>query len=64
MPVVEAPTGITLFEPDKAPGDMAWSEAYCDRRLFRIHPRGGHFAPAEEPELLVDDIRETFRPLR
>jgi microsomal epoxide hydrolase len=27
-------------------------------------PRGGHFAAAEEPDLLVEDLREFFRPLR
>jgi hypothetical protein len=27
-------------------------------------PRGGHFAPMEEPQLLVDDIRNFFRMLR
>jgi hypothetical protein len=27
-------------------------------------PSGGHFAPMEEPELLVRDIRDFFRPLR
>lgn len=27
-------------------------------------PRGGHFAALEESELLVDDIRRFFRPLR
>jgi len=27
-------------------------------------PRGGHFAAMEEPELLVEDIRAFFRPLR
>ena len=27
-------------------------------------PRGGHFAALEEPELLAQDIREFFRPLR
>ena len=26
--------------------------------------RGGHFAAAEEPELIVDDLRAFFRPLR
>ena len=64
MPVVEAPTGITYFAPDKPPGDMAWTETYFNRRLYRVHPSGGHFAPAEEPELLVEDIREMFRPAR
>jgi len=27
-------------------------------------PRGGHFAAAEEPDLIVEDLREFFRPLR
>jgi hypothetical protein len=27
-------------------------------------PSGGHFAPAEEPERLVEDLRAFFRPLR
>jgi hypothetical protein len=26
--------------------------------------RGGHFAAAEEPELVVEDLRAFFRPLR
>jgi len=27
-------------------------------------PRGGHFAAMEEPELLAEDVRTFFRPLR
>jgi len=27
-------------------------------------PRGGHFAAMEGPELLVEDVRAFFRPLR
>jgi len=27
-------------------------------------PRGVHFAAMEEPELLVEDLRAFFRPLR
>lgn len=61
MPVIEAPTGITLFEPDKPPGDMEWMAEYFNRQLFRVHQRGGHFAPAEEPDRLIEDIREMFR---
>jgi pimeloyl-ACP methyl ester carboxylesterase len=64
MPVVEAPTGITLFEPDKPPGDMEWSHDYYNRQFYRSHPSGGHFAPAEEPGALVEDIREMFRSSR
>jgi hypothetical protein len=27
-------------------------------------PRGGHFAAHEQPQLLADDIRRFFEPLR
>jgi pimeloyl-ACP methyl ester carboxylesterase len=27
-------------------------------------PRGGHFAALEEPDLLVNDVREFFRTMR
>ena len=64
MPQIEAPTGISLFAPDKGPGDMEWTSSYANRRQQRVHPRGGHFAPAEEPELIVEDLRDMFRPDR
>ncbi len=64
MPVVEAPTGITLFEPDKPPGPMDWTASYYNQTFFRVHPEGGHFAPAEEPAAVVEDIREMFRSSR
>lgn len=63
MPVVSAPTGITLFEPDMAPVDMSWSEHYCHCVQTRVHPSGGHFAAAEEPEILVKDLCDMFRQL-
>jgi pimeloyl-ACP methyl ester carboxylesterase len=61
MPVVEAPTGITFFAPDKPPGEMEWTESYYNRRFLRVHPSGGHFAPAEESEAVVADLRDMFR---
>jgi pimeloyl-ACP methyl ester carboxylesterase len=33
-------------------------------RRYTAMPRGGHFAALEEPDLLVEDIRAFFRPLR
>jgi len=64
MPVVKAPTGITLFKPDMAPGDLSWSETYYNRVFYRVHEKGGHFAPAEEPATIVTDIRDMFRQFR
>jgi hypothetical protein len=38
-------------------------EAY-DLRLHHVSSRGGHFAAAEQPETIVNDLRTMFRPLR
>ncbi len=64
-PLVEAPTGISIFTRDMPPG-ASWDNLSSDFNLqfFREHDRGGHFAPAEQPETLVTDLRDSFRPLR
>jgi len=33
-------------------------------KLWTYHEKGGHFPAAEEPKLLVDDLRTFFRPMR
>jgi pimeloyl-ACP methyl ester carboxylesterase len=64
-PFIEAPTGVSIFLPD-VPIPLSAEELArdCDLRFRREHARGGHFAPAEEPEAVVTDIRDFFRPLR
>jgi pimeloyl-ACP methyl ester carboxylesterase len=37
---------------------------YTDIRRWTRMPKGGHFAALEQPELLAEEIREFFRPLR
>jgi pimeloyl-ACP methyl ester carboxylesterase len=64
MPMVNAPMGISVFERDKAPGPSDWVHDVYDVRLLRVHERGGHFSAFEVPDLIVGDIRDTFRPLR
>ncbi len=65
VPFIEAPTGVSIFLPDvpipPSADDLARD---CDLRFRREHASGGHFAPAEEPEAVVADIRDFFRPLR
>jgi pimeloyl-ACP methyl ester carboxylesterase len=63
-PVVEAPTGVGLFQKEVVLMPRRWAECYYDLRRWTVMPRGGHFAPMEEPELLVEDVRAFFRPLR
>ena len=41
-----------------------WAEAQYNITHWTEMPRGGHFAAMEQPELLVEDLREFFRPLR
>ena len=62
-PVVEAPTGVGVFK-DVMMYPRSWAERYYNLKQFTTMPRGGHFAPMEEPELLVADIRRFFRGLR
>jgi microsomal epoxide hydrolase len=62
---VELPTGYARFPADLSPPPpRAWIERAFSLRRFTEMPRGGHFAALEAPDLLVEDIREFFRPLR
>lgn len=64
QPVVEAPTGISFMVPDSGPGPSEQHKAYYNLVYTRQHEQGGHFAPAEEPQRIIEDIRATFRHLR
>jgi pimeloyl-ACP methyl ester carboxylesterase len=61
---VSVPTAIAhlpkevLFPPRK------WVERGYNVQRWSEMPHGGHFAAWEEPELLAEDIRAFFRPLR
>ncbi len=62
---VETPTGFAAFPADLAPPPpREWIERAYNLRRHTIMPKGGHFAALEEPDLLVEDIRAFFRPLR
>jgi hypothetical protein len=64
LPTLRAPTGIAVFpkELQHVPRELA--EKYANLVHWSEFPRGGHFAPSEEPEMLVEDLRTFFRPLR
>ncbi len=62
---VEVPTAFAAFPADLAPAPpKAWIERCYDLRRHTVMRSGGHFAALEEPKVLVEDIREFFRPLR
>lgn len=63
-PVVEAPTAVAVFLKEVILMPHKWAERYYNLKRWTVMPSGGHFAPMEEPERLVDDIRAFFRTLR
>jgi pimeloyl-ACP methyl ester carboxylesterase len=60
----DVPTAFALFPKDISHPPREWAERFFNVQRWTDMPRGGHFAAMEEPELLVDDIRAFFRPLR
>jgi len=58
------PAAIARFPKDILPAPREWAERWFNVQQWTAMPRGGHFAAMEEPELLVEDLRAFFRPLR
>jgi pimeloyl-ACP methyl ester carboxylesterase len=60
---VRVPTALAVFPhmliPEGEP-PREWAERLYDIRRWTVMPRGGHFAPAEEPELVARDIAAFF----
>ena len=61
---IDVPTGYAEFPHEILHPPRAWAERAFDLRRWTRMPRGGHFAALEAPDLLADDIRAFFRPLR
>lgn len=63
--VIDVPTGFAVFPRDLLMMPRAMAAQLTDLRRFKVMPRGGHFAPAEQPQLVVDELRSFFaRPRR
>jgi pimeloyl-ACP methyl ester carboxylesterase len=63
---VAVPTGVAVFPHEFVPeGEppREWAERLYDVRRWTVQPRGGHFAPAEEPLLVARDIAAFFAAL-
>ena len=64
--LVKVPTGIAIFANtfvDEGTPPREWAERLYNVRRWTPMPRGGHFAPAEEPELLAREIVALFARL-
>lgn len=64
IPVVEAPTGIGVFLEEVILFPRQWAERYYNLQHWTKMQSGGHFAPMEEPQALIEDLRKFYRPLR
>ena len=62
---IQVPMGYAEFPREilRPPRSLA-EKMYADIRRWSKMPKGGHFAALEQPELLAQEIREFFRPLR
>jgi pimeloyl-ACP methyl ester carboxylesterase len=63
---VRTPTAIAVFANsyvDEGEPPREWAERLYNVRRWTRMPKGGHFAPAEEPEALAHDIIAYFRAL-
>jgi microsomal epoxide hydrolase len=61
---VTVPTACALFPREITTPPRKWVEARYNLVRWTPMPRGGHFAALEQPDLLVNDVREFFRGLR
>jgi pimeloyl-ACP methyl ester carboxylesterase len=61
---VTVPTACALFPREISTPPRKWVEARYNLVRWTPMPRGGHFAALEQPELLVNDVREFFRTIR
>ncbi|MDQ7907497.1 epoxide hydrolase [Phytohabitans sp. ZYX-F-186] len=62
---VRVPVGASIFPAEVPRTSRRWAaRRYPDIRYWAEHDRGGHFPALEVPDLLVQDLRAFFRPLR
>ena len=62
---VPLPTGVSAFRYEIYQAPESWTrKAYPHLVFYRSHDVGTHFAAWEQPELLTEDLRDTFRSVR
>jgi pimeloyl-ACP methyl ester carboxylesterase len=62
---VSVPVAVSAFPDELYQAPRSWAErAYPKLIFYKTHDKGGHFAAWEQPQLLSEDLRAGFRPLR
>ncbi len=60
---VETPTAVAVFPNDLSQPPRSWAQRTYNVVRYTRMPRGGHFAPHQETELLAADITTFFESL-
>lgn len=58
--LIDVPTGYAIGPKELVMFPKAMAETLCNLRRWTILPRGGHFAAAEVPELVIEEYRAFF----
>lgn len=61
---ITPPLGMALFPQELPTPPRSWVERVFEVRRWASMPAGGHFAAWEQPQLLADEIRAFFKPIR
>ena len=63
---ISIPFAISVFPDELYQAPRSWAERAYPQNLIHYNTldRGGHFAAWEQPQLLSEELREAFRPLR
>ena len=57
---LKTPLGYSMFPKELARPPLDWVRAVAYLSWHREHDKGGHFAATEQPDLLVQDLRDWF----
>jgi hypothetical protein len=62
---VFVPAAVSVFPGENYQAPRSWTErAYHNLIYFNEVGKGGHFAAWEQPQILSEEVRAGFRPLR
>lgn len=62
---ISVPAAVSVFPEEIYQAPRSWAErAYHNLLHFNALPKGGHFAAWEQPQLLSEELRVSFRSLR
>ena len=64
QPKVESATGFSVFEEDIIFRPKKIMEKANNLKHWNTFKNGGHFAPMEQPKIIIDEIRKFFKEYR